>query len=56
MVFTNEEMVDKLLIYGEYFEMPNKQNSGMLNISLRDVIQPVLPSLILLVDFKRLEA
>ena len=26
--------------------MPNKQNSGMLNASLRDVIQPVIPNIV----------
>ena len=56
MVFTNEEMVDMLLIYGEYFQNAKQAESGMLNVSLRDVIQPALPSLILLVDFERLEA
>ena len=56
MVFTNEEMVNMLFIYGEYFQNAKLAEQRYAELSLRDVIQPVLPSLILLVDFERLEA
>ena len=55
MVFTNEEVVDMLLIYGEYFQNAKQAEQRHSERFPKRRHPTVLPSVILLVDFERLE-